>query len=152
MFEPTNKGASTCLVYCEDGAVTKALRALQREGTITLVAFPYENRNRRIKERAQPSRITMDAKFITWADTAIRFSDRESDMFERIQSIVGRGNEIDVRHIDSAYKTGCRCFFTRDKGDILRVRAELEALLGIRFFHPDADLDAFKHWLEEGNA
>lgn len=139
-------------VYCEDGAVTKALVELQREGRITLVSFPYENRNRRIRERAQPSRITMDAKFITWADTDIRFSDRESEMWERIQSIVGHDNELDVRHIDSAYKTGCRCFFTRDKSDILRRRAELEALLGIRFFHPDDDLLAFERWLEQENA
>ena len=139
-------------VYCEDGAVTKALLALQREGKITLMSFPYENRNRRIKERAKSSRITMDAKFITWADTEIRFSGCESEMWERIRSIVGQDNELDVRHIDSAYKTGCRCFFTRDKSDILRRRVELEALLGIRFFHPDDDFATFERWLEQRDA
>lgn len=64
-------------------------------------------------------------------------------MWGRIREIVGGHNEFDVRHIDSAYKTGCKYFFTRDKGDILRHRTKLNELLGIRFFHPDDDFADF---------
>jgi hypothetical protein len=130
-------------VYCEDGAFTKALRELQTEGRITLVSFPYENRNRRIRQRASPSKITADSTFSTADDTTTRISDCESDMFVPIRDIVGGQNEFDIRHIDSAYKTGCRYFFTRDKTDILRWRSELHSLLGITFLHPDEDLSEF---------
>src|SRR2546425_66817 len=125
-------------VYCEDAAFRPYLKALEDAGRITLVRFPYENKNRRTK-RARPSRITCDAKLIFCDDTEITCADSESEMWERIQAIVrreGRPNDYDVRHIDSAYKTGCGSFFTCDKRDILNRRAELEALLPMRFFHP----------------
>lgn len=123
--------------------MTKALRELQQTGAITLVSFPYENRNRRIGQRAVPSKLTADSTFITADDTTILISDCESEMFPRIRRIVGGQNEFDVRHIDSAYKTGCRFVFTRDKTDILRKRGELCSLLGITFLHPTEDWSEF---------
>ena len=75
-------------------------------------------------------------------------------MWPRIQAIVqrkGSQNDYDVRHIDSAYKTGCGCFFTTDKRDILCRRSELESMLGMRFFHPDDDRLDFEQWLNGQN-
>jgi hypothetical protein len=72
----------------------------------------------------------------------------ESDKHVEIEKIVGRGNRRDILHIDSAYRTGCRCFFTRDRGDILSRRSELESLLGIQFFHPDDDWEQFIDFLQ----
>jgi hypothetical protein len=71
----------------------------------------------------------------------------ESDKHGEIERIVGRSNRRDVLHIDSAYRSGCICFFTRDRGDILAKRTELESLLEIRFFHPDDDWDRFLEFL-----
>jgi len=71
----------------------------------------------------------------------------ESDKHVEIERIIGRSNRRDVLHIDSAYRSGCVCFFTRDRGDILAKRTELESLLGIRFFHPDDDWDRFSDFL-----
>ena len=74
-------------------------------------------------------------------------------MFDRIRQIVGRQNDFDVRHIDSAYKTGCRFFFTKDKNNILRKRGELFSLLGVTFYHPEDDWADFLRLLhDEGNA
>ncbi len=51
--------------------------------------------------------------------------------------------EGDARHLDSAYKSGCRAFLTTDKRSILRHGAQLKALLGFQLFHPDEDRAAF---------
>jgi len=51
--------------------------------------------------------------------------------------LIGEQTEGDARHLDSAYKSGCRAFFTQDGRDILDHAAELEPLLGLRLFHPD---------------
>ena len=58
--------------------------------------------------------------------------------FETILAVLGPVNRRDALHVDSAFKTGCRIFVTRDTG-ILSQRNELESLLGIRFFDPVAD-------------
>jgi len=93
----------------------------------------------------------------------IPFSDMEgSEKFEQIRRIIRRSNEKkieapagligqrtegDARHLDSAYKSGCRAFFTTDIQDILNHAAELEVLLGLRVFHPDDDRDRFLTFL-----
>ncbi len=71
----------------------------------------------------------------------------ESVKHTEIERIVGRDNRRDVLHIDSAYKSCCACFFTRDRSDIIANRTELETLLGLRFFHPDDDWDRFLDFL-----
>jgi hypothetical protein len=60
-----------------------------------------------------------------------------SHFYDNILRIVGRQNRADALHIDSAYKSDCKAFLSRDKKDILSKRIDLEAMLGIRFFHPD---------------
>lgn len=142
----------TVEVFCEDGAISSQLRALQHAERITLVAFPYEkDLNRHIRQRAEPSRLTCAEQYIYCDDTEILCSDGEpSLMYERIREILGREqrHEMDARLIDSAYVTGLHCFLTRDKRTILKHRVRLESLLSIRFFHPDDDEAAFMRWLE----
>ena len=129
-------------VYCEHSALHAKLRGLQREGRITLVGFPYDpnSRSSSIRELAVPSKAQIGDLNLPIGEMKFHLGDMvESDKHVEIERIVGRGNRRDILHIDSAYRTGCRCFFTRDRADILSRRTELEALLGIQFFHPDDD-------------
>ena len=102
--------------------------------------------------------MTFDSTWVT-CDMTIPISDMiESEKLEDIRRIIRRANEKTImapagligeetegyaRHLDSAYKTGCRAFVTTDKQDILWHAAELEPLLGFRLFHPDGDRDRF---------
>jgi len=72
-------------------------------------------------------------------------------MYTRIRRIVGGDNEFDVRHIDSAYKSGCKWFFTPDKGDVWGKRKELQALLGIRFLLT-SEIAVFDQYIEKGDS
>lgn len=45
-------------VYCDNGACPDKLKALQREGSVELIMFKYENKNRHIKNSGQPSAAT----------------------------------------------------------------------------------------------
>jgi len=71
-----------------------------------------------------------------------------SGVYSTILGIVGRRNRRDALQIDSAHKSGCDAFLSRDRKDIISKRAALEALLGIRFFHSDEDWDAFLAFVE----
>ena len=138
-------------VYCEHSALHPKLRGLQREGRITLVGFPYDpnSRSKSIRQLALPSKAQIGDLNLPIGDMKFRIGEMvESDKHVEIERIVGRGNRRDILHIDSAYSTGCRCFFTGDRGDILSRRTELEALLGIRFFHPDDDWEQFVNFLQ----
>ena len=137
-------------VYCEHSALHARLRGLQREGRITLVGFPYDpnSRSRPIRQLALPSRAQIGDLNLPIGDMKFSIGEMvESDKHVEIERIIGRSNRRDVLHIDSAYRSGCVCFFTRDRGDILAKRTELESLLGIRFFHPDDDWDRFSDFL-----
>lgn len=133
------------IVYCEHGGLRRELRKLRADGRIELVIFPYEQRYRGTTRIAVPSHALVDDLCQVMVDELEFPIDTfsPSDKFPAIQAIVGVENRVDVLHIDSAYKTGCAVFFTRDHGDILAKRDELEGLLGIRFFHPDRDWQAF---------
>jgi len=151
-------------VYCERNAMRPWLRDLEREGKIVRVLFPYDGDNPRGVQRATPSLVTTDS---TWVRTSmsIPISDMEgSEKFEQIRKIIRRANEKtfdastgfigletegDARHLDSAYKSGCRAFLTTDKQDILAHAAELEPLLGLRLFHPDDDQQRCREFVEE---
>ncbi len=67
-----------------------------------------------------------------------------------ILQIVGSANRRDALHIDSAFKSGCRVFVTRDT-DILVHSQHLERLLFIRFFHPDEDREALLQFIHSEN-
>jgi hypothetical protein len=141
-------------VYVERNALRGWLRKLRRQGQIELVLFPYDGRNPRGVQRATPSVVTVDSTWVT-ADMTIPISDMSaSEKLDDIRRIVwlenekkvkapaglmGLKTEGDARHLDSAYKSGCRAFFTTDKIDILGHATELEVLLGFRLFHPDEE-------------
>jgi len=69
--------------------------------------------------------------------------------FKEILSIIGPGNRRDALHVDSAFKSGCSVFITQDH-HILDHRAQLEALLGIKFFHPVVGLSDLKGLIAGG--
>ena len=138
-------------VYCEHGAVNERLRRLQTEGRIVLVGFPYHpnSRSRAIRTLASPSRAQIGDLNIPIGEMKFPIGEMVgSEKHSEIERIVGRGNRCDVLHIDSAYRNRCACFFTRDPSDILAKRTELEALLRLRFFHPDDDWDRFVDFLK----
>jgi hypothetical protein len=141
-------------VYVERNAIRAWLTDLKRQGKITLVLFPYDGDNPSGVEMATPSVVTCDSTWLTW-DMTISVSDMQgSEKFEQIRRIIRREKENvrdvpagliggqtegDARHLDSAYKSGCRAFFTKDRRDILDHATELEDLLGLRLFHPDEE-------------
>ena len=141
-------------VYCEHGAITPGLHRLRRDGRIEIIQFPYERRTQGATdpseaERPGPSRATHKG-----ADSA---SDdfTPTEKYSEIERIIGGANQKDIWQVDAAYKSGCKCFFTTDKRDILSKRSELEELLGIIFLHPQEDWQTFlailrKHELKRG--
>jgi len=154
--------ADALTVYVERNAMRPWLTTLSKQGTIALVSFRYNGHNPSGVEVAMPSVVTADSTWVTF-DMTIPISDMEgSDKFEQIRRIIRRANEKqvegpagligqktegDARHLDSAYKSGCRALFTTDKQDILSHAAELEVLLDVRCFHPDDDEDQFMRFL-----
>lgn len=118
---------------------------LQREGKVELMAFPHEQPTRKIKGRARPSLLRASDAHWT-ADSTFLISDAVgSDKYTQITRIVSKRkkSEMDARHLDSAYKSKCDCFFTSDKKDIVNNREVLEALLGIEIYHHVDDLEKF---------
>ncbi|MFQ5729709.1 MAG: hypothetical protein ACE5GN_05050 [Waddliaceae bacterium] len=128
-------------VYCEHGAFRKELKSLVDNGQINLIMFPYENKNKKIKDMSLPSEAEWsDLKNVTWDSAPRPWDDYGgSEKYHAIQHLLGKQHEKDVKHIDAAYKSKCQCFLTRDKGDILSKKYELENLLGIKIYHPDDD-------------
>lgn len=123
-------------IYCEDGAMTKEIKAMKASGDIELVSFPFENINRKVIRVNNPSDLTADSTFITADDTSILVSNTEhSDLYAVIGKIIGRGNFNDIRHVDTAYKEKCAIFVSPDKGDIISKSEELHKLTGMKFFH-----------------
>jgi hypothetical protein len=66
-------------------------------------------------------------------------------------SIIGREQQYrrDVLHIDSAYKSRCSVFITRDS-DILKHKSQLLDLLEIRCFDPDVGLRDLELFIRAG--
>jgi hypothetical protein len=140
-------------VYCEHGALTPKLRALQRERRIELIYFPYDPDS--LTKHISPTAAVSDAQWRDlnvkdWSGLAhVRTWDdfKGSEQLTEIQNIIGPSNRRDALHVDSAYKSGCRVFVTTD-GDILNHRERLGVLLGIRFFHPEQDAEALSKFIE----
>jgi predicted nucleic acid-binding protein len=133
-------------IYCEHGAVTADLRALQRDGRIELVHFPYdpESRARAIAPSATPSDAQWRDLNTTWNELTGTWDDfKGSPHLPEIRRIIGAANRRDALHVDSAFKTGCAAIVTVDR-DILDHKDELETLLGLRIFHPDNDKDELR--------
>ncbi len=141
-------------VYCDTGGYVKKLKELEEQGVIEVYTFPYENQNRRIESTALPSEALFRdlGNIDKWDDMPGTFGDYVvSDKHASIEKIVGVGGQHrrDVLHLDSAYKSGCSCFLTGDKTDILANREALSELLGLRFFHPNDDWADFVAFVDE---
>ena len=109
--------------------------------------FPYEGDSRRIKTQATPSDLTTDSFYVT-CDSEIKIDQTlGSEKLADIRTIVGKDKTFDCWHLDSAYKSQCSCFLTRDKTDIVSKAKALEALLGMRIFHSVDDWDSFLRYV-----
>jgi hypothetical protein len=71
-----------------------------------------------------------------------------SEHLYEILTIVGHENRRDALHVDSAFKSRCAVFITTDS-HILQHKSQLQALLGIRFFHPRFELSDLKRLLAD---
>ena len=149
-MSPVRRGLK---VYCEHGALTPKLKALQRERRIELIHFPYDSEA--TTKHISPTAVVSDAE---WGDLNVKgWSDlahvpnwddfKGSEHLPEINRIVGLSNRRDALHVDSAYKSGCNAFITTD-GDILSHRERLQALLGIRFFHPVHDAEVLYKFID----
>lgn len=138
-------------IYCEHGALTADLRALQREGRIELVHFPYDPDSR--ARHIAPSAVVSSAQWrdlnVTWGELRGTWDDcTGSEHLSEIMRIIGPGNRRDALHLDSAYKSGCAAIVTADN-DILDHKSNLGVLLGLRIFHPQHDNDALHRFIVE---
>lgn len=138
-------------VYCDNGAFKKELISLEKQGVVEVVMFPYENLNRKIRSTGLPSEATFaDLDNFTWGTLPGTFGDYAgSDKYTAIMSIIGRQHRRDVLHLDSAYKSECRCFLTRDKTDIYANQEALSNLLGLKIYHSDDDWENFLVFVNE---
>jgi len=128
-------------VYCENGALTPGLKALQKSGAIELINFPHDPNSwaRAVSPTAKPSALQYRDMVLplkvpincTYDELGVG-----SEMYPRILAIVGSDNRRDALHVDSAYKSGCRAFVTTDN-DILAHRMDLESLLSIAILGAD---------------
>lgn len=132
-------------VYCDTGGFRKELGTFQDKGIIELVMFRYENENKKISNNGEPSLARWcDMKNYTWQTAPGSWSSYNgSDKYDALVKIIGSQNRQDVLHLDSAFKSGCSFFFTRDNRDILLKKEKIEKLLNIKIMHPDRDWDSF---------
>lgn len=152
---PNNHFKMTPLkVYCEHGAIKKpAIYELQKNGKINLVLFPYENTVKKIKDLGVPSNTSWkDMKNISWIEAPENWEDYTgSQKISKILEIIGTDpkKRKDVLHIDSAFKSNCHVFFTRDIDDIRSKKGLLEDALEMKIFNPDHDWQEFCELLKE---
>jgi hypothetical protein len=138
-------------VYCEHGAITPLLRALQKNGVIELIHFPYDpnSRSRRLSLCRLPSDAQWRDANLTWEQASgLAWDDfAKSDKLNSIVAIVGKDNRRDCLHLDSAFRSKCVCFLTEDT-DIVGKSQPLTELLGMPIFSPRTDVAAIQSFLE----
>jgi len=144
--QPEQHPVAPLKIYCEVGALSAEIRAMQRQGLVELMNFPYDPdlRTKKIPSLAVPSEAQirdLNLRICELPGTIADYSG--SNLLAGILDIIGTQHRRDALHVDSAVKSGCSAFMTRDR-DILDHRAALESLTGIRFFHPDADVEALR--------
>ena len=126
------------IAYCERGAFSDPIKELCRANLIRLIHFPYDADDRAWHENnkskvslAKPSLVTCDTTQIYCSDEFLISDMEKSDKYDAIGSILQMDRrKHDVRHFDSAYKSGARVFLTNDK-NFRNHRTELHELTGI---------------------
>jgi hypothetical protein len=126
-------------IYVDTGGNTKQLRPLHAAGKILLVSADIDShpftpkRGVEVKstlETWEKTKGTWGEQQGTWDD-----EDNASEIYPDLVKLVGRNK--DSRHLDTAYRNGCRVFLTSDKGDISDRREAIAQLTGIQVFHND---------------
>ena len=132
-------------VYCDTGGYRHELNAMEEQGQIRVVTFKYENKSKKIKHQAAPSLPTWKELHYAWEELDGTWDDfgKFSNKRKAIEQLLGQNNLLDVKHLDSAYMSGCQVFLTSDKDDLTSRRAEIEKLLGIKVFHVLEDWQEF---------
>lgn len=128
-------------IYCEHGALIPEIKAWARDRRIELIHFPYDpDSHTPHSQIAEPSNAQIRDLNLPIKNLPGPIGGyKGSEHFEKILRILGREHRRDALHVDSAFKSRCAIFITRDS-DILKHKAELLDLLGIRFLDPDVEL------------
>ena len=122
-------------VYFDTGGTHATVAELESAGLLKTHYFPFEQRNRKVKNFVPGSGSTWKQANLSWKEEVGSWdNDNASPEFPQILKSVG-GQKVDAQHLDSAHKSGCTVFLTSDKTDVWSKRAELFALLGIRVLH-----------------
>ncbi len=131
-------------------ALTRQVKQLVKGGRLELVHFPYDPVSHTRKTGvATPSDAQVRDLNLPVKDLPGVIADYSgSQHFNGILSIIGNENRRDALHVDSAVKSGCSAFLTKD-AHILKHRTLLESLLGMRFFDPDDDLSELEGLIKD---
>ena len=149
--EPQSSDCVRMKIYCEHGALSAAIVKLQRTGRIEILHFRYDpdSRSRHLKKTAIPSAARISDLNYAISELPGALADYVgSEHLERIAEIIGAQHRRDILHVDSAFKSGCRAFVTRDTDILVHAKA-LDALLGISIFHPDRDMQELTDFVDQ---
>jgi hypothetical protein len=128
---------STIKIYWDTGANIKFLK--EHYGCCDFLQYPYDSSDRPKNKKmslARPSNLPWKYAHSTWEESTFTWDECVgSELYSQITNVVGKSNERDILHIDSAYKSGCHIFLTSDKGDIWSKRADLEKICNLKIFH-----------------
>ena len=131
-------------IYCDTGASIKFLK--EHYGFCEFFQYPYDSPDRPKNKKmslAKPSNLRLKYAHSTWKESTFIWNECVgSDLYSQITNIIGKSNETDILHVDSAYKSGCLVFLTSDKRDIWSKRADLERLCTFKIFNAN---DAKQH-------
>lgn len=127
--------------YCDSGGYDRRFKDLGEQ--VELVNFAHGENLIRATKTVAPSVAEYDSAYLTYDDEHVEYDQCGSEKFEKILVIVGKNNLTDAKHLDAAYKAGCEYFFTRDKGDIIDKRKQLEIELGFKIYNPVEEFGIF---------
>jgi hypothetical protein len=146
-------------IYCDTGAFREELHDLEKSGRISLHQFRYENRNRKIRKAAIPSKTQYrDFENYTYGELENLNPDGPTtddvlvngigSKFSIIQEIIGAHNRRDAQHLDSAQMTKCKVFLTSDKKDIWSKKDKLLFATGLHIFLIPLEWNDFLAYIE----
>lgn len=127
-------------IYCDTGASISFLKGYKE--TIEFIQFPHDSRDRPKRVNmsvAKPSACRWSQANITYQEATFQFFDcAKSNIYSELEKLIGKHNETDVLHLDSAYKANAHIFLTSDKRDIWTKRSILEPICGFKIYYPAA--------------
>ena len=153
--------ATPVIAYCETGAFWDPIKDLCKANLIKVIHFPYDANDRAWHENnkhkisfAAPSLVTSDTTQLLVSDDFLISDMEKSDKYDQIGMILCEDRKKpDIRHFDSAYKSGARVFITNDK-NYRDHRAELLALTGVEVIlvREVEDLERLKQIIANGQS